>query len=167
MDITYIISQVFVIVAMLFLGISYLQRDKKTIMILCIVYSVLYGGQYLLLGALTGFAMNIVSIIRNIWFYINAKSNRKNNKLVLMLLITIAIIFAVVSYDNIFSVIPALATILFTYSVWQNNTKVYRWLSLPISALWLSYNIVYKSAFGIIAELVLLTFEITGIIKNK
>lgn len=167
MDITYIISQVFVIIAMLSLGISYLCKDKKKIMILCIIYSIMYGGQYLLLGAITGFAMNIVSIIRNIWFYINAKSNKKNNIWVLIVLCILAITFGIITYDNIFSIIPILATILFTYSVWQDNTKTYRWLSLPISALWLSYNIIFKSTFGIIAELVLLSFEIVGIVKNK
>lgn len=167
MDITYIISQIFVIIAMLSLGISYLSKNKKKIMILCIVYSIMYGGQYLLLGAITGFTMNIVSIIRNIWFYINAKSNNKNNIWVLIILCILAIIFGIITYDNIFSIIPILATILFTYSVWQDNTKTYRWLSLPISALWLSYNIIFKSTFGIIAELVLLSFEIAGIVKNK
>lgn len=167
MDTSFIISQVFVILAMLSLGISYLQKDKKIIMILCILYSLFYGGQYLLLGAITGFAMNIVSIIRNIWFYINAKSKKKNNIIVLIMLSTLAIIFGMISYKDLFSLIPIVATILFTYSVWQDNTKIYKYLALPISALWISYNICFKSMFGIIAEFVLLLFEIIGIIKMK
>ena len=165
MSVNYIISQVFVVLAMLSLGISYLCKDKKKIMVLCILYSIFYGGQYLLLGAITGFAMNIVSIIRNIWFYINAKKEQKNNIIVFIILCLIAIVSGIISYDNLFSLIPIAATILFTYSVWQDNTKIYRWLSLPISALWITYNICFKSVFGIIAELVLLMFEIVGIIK--
>lgn len=165
METNYIISQVFVAVAMLCLGISYLIKDKKKIMILCILYSVFYGGQYLLLGAITGFAMNIVSIIRNIWFYINAKKNKSNSRAILIVLWVIAIVSGVLTFKDFTSLIPIAASILFTYSVWQDNNRVYKFMALPISALWISYNVFFKSIFGIIAELVLLMFEIIGIIK--
>lgn len=165
MDTNYIISQLFVVFAMLSLGATYLCKDKKKIVALGILYAILYGGQYLLLGAMTGFAMNIISIIRNIWFYINAKNNKKNNLIVLIVLIVLAIIFGAISYSNIFSIIPVIASILYTYSIWQDNVKTYRWLALPISALWITYNICSKSIFGIIAELILLIVEIIGIIK--
>lgn len=161
----YIISQVLVVFAMLSLGLSYLCKDKKKIMILCILSSAFYGTQYILLGAITGFAMNVVSIIRNIWFYINAKKERKNDIWVLIILCLIALILGIISYDNIFSLTALAATLLFTYTVWQDNTKVYRWLALVISALWITYNIFFKSIFGVISELVLLIFEIIGIIK--
>ena len=36
-----------------------------------ILYSLFYGIHYLLLNALTGFLMNMVSIIRNIVFYVD------------------------------------------------------------------------------------------------
>lgn len=77
MEINYIISQIFVVMAMLCLGISYLIKDKKVIMLLCVTSSCLYGTQYLLLGAISGMFMNIVGVIRDIWFYINAKKKKK------------------------------------------------------------------------------------------
>ena len=78
MEINYIISQIFVVMAMLCLGINYLIKDKKVIMLLCVTSSCLYGTQYLLLGAISGMFMNIVGVIRDIWFYINAKKKKKN-----------------------------------------------------------------------------------------
>ena len=165
MNKSYIISQILVVFAMLSLGTTYLCKDKNKIVALGILYSVLYGTQYLLLGAMTGFAMNIISIIRNIWFYINVKNKKKNKLITLIVLIILVIIFGLMSYNNIFSIIPIIAAILYTYSIWQDNVKVYRWLALPIGALWITYNICSKSIFGIIAESVLLVVEIIGIIK--
>jgi len=167
MDTQYIISQICVIFAIISLGISYLSKDKTKILILSIIYALFYGTHNFLLGAITGVAMNIISIIRNAWFYINAKNQTKNKLYVLVSLCVLAIILGMISYTNITSLIPIIATILYTYSVWQDNTKIYRWMALPISALWITYNVCFKSVFGIILELILLAFEIVGIIKIK
>ena len=142
MNKSYIISQILVVFAMLSLGTTYLCKDKNKIVALGILYSVLYGTQYLLLG-----------------------NKKKNNLITLIVLIILVIIFGLISYSNIFSIIPIIAAILYTYSIWQDNVKVYRWLALPIGALWITYNICSKSIFGIIAESVLLVVEIIGIIK--
>lgn len=165
MTATYIISQVFAVLAMLSVGISYQFKNKKIILILCIIYSTCYSLEYLLLGAMAGVAMNFVSVIRNVWFYINARKERKNGIGVFIALYIIIIGLGALTYDGICSLIPTVATLLFTFSVWQDNNKVYRWLSLPISALWITYNICYKSLFGVIAELILLIFEIVGIVR--
>ena len=165
MNSTYIISQVFVVCAMIFLGLSYNEKDKKKIMILCVLCSLFYGGQYLLLGAYTGLAMNCVSIIRNIWFYINASHKKKNSFGVLMSLTLITIAFSIATYKDYTSLITMAATIIFTYSVWQDKTKVYRYLAVPVSILWIIYNAIYQSIFGVIAESVLLIVEIIGIIR--
>lgn len=165
MEISYIISQIFVVMAMLSLGSSYLVKDKKIIMILCIICSLFYGVQYLLLGAISGMLMNLVGIIRDIWFYINAKNNKKNNIIVLFVLIIISILFSIYSFNGIFSIIPLVATILFTYSVWQDNNKIYRYLAIPISILWIIYNVYIYSVFAIISECILLIIKIIGVIK--
>lgn len=161
----YIVSQIFVIFAVLSFGFSYLTNDKKKIMILVTMTSLFYGGEYLLLGAFSGVVVNIISIIRNIWFYVNAKNNKKNNIWVLVILSLALVILGIITYENIFSIIPIVATVLFTYSVWQDNNKVYRYLSVPMSIMWIVYNIVCGSILGLIAESVMLVFEIIGIIK--
>ena len=79
MDINYVLSQICVIIAVILLGTTYLIKDKKIILFLSILFACFYGIQYLLLNAITGFLMNLVSIVRNIWFYINAK--KKNGKI--------------------------------------------------------------------------------------
>lgn len=165
MQYNFILSQIFVLIAVLLQGLSYLSKDKKRIMFLCIAYACLYGMQYLLLNAMTGFAMNMINIIRNIWFYNNAKKDKKNKLYMLLIILTLVIVMGKFTYTNIYSLLPITASLLITYSLWQKKTRVYRLLSLPISTLWLSYNIYCHSIFGIIAESILLIFELVGIYK--
>lgn len=164
-NMNYVMSQVFVIFAVLTLGFSYLTKDKKNIMILVTMTSLFYGAEYLFLGAFSGVAVNIISIIRNIWFYINAKNNKKNSVGTFAILSVALIILGIMTYENVFSIIPIVATILFTYSVWQDNNKVYRYMSVPMSVMWILYNIICNSILGVIAESVMIIFEIAGIIK--
>ena len=59
------------------------------------------------------------------------------------------------------------ATMLYTYSVWQKNTKVYKWLGVPVSLCWITYNIYISSLFGIILETVLMTSAIIGYLRER
>ena len=167
MELNYILSQICVILAVILLGTTYLLKDKRIILFFSILTALLYGTQYLLLSAFSGFFMNIVSIVRSIWFYINAKNKKKNSTIVLIVLYIIAIILGVISFKNIFSIFPIIATMLYTYSIWQDDIKVYRWLAIPISISWIIYNTYSNTIFGIITESILLIIEIIGVIKLK
>ena len=167
MEFNYLLSQICVILAVILLGITYLIKDKRIILFLSILIASLYGAQYLLLSAMSGFYMNLVSIIRNIWFYINAKNKKKNSIIVLIVLYIIAIVLGVISFKNVFSILPILATMLYTYSIWQDDIKVYRWLAIPVSISWIIYNVYSNTLFGIITESILLIIEIIGVIKLK
>ena len=89
---SYFLSQLFVIIATILLGTTYFVKNKKNILGLCVLYCIFYGTHYLLLNAITGAFMTLISLIRNYIFYINSKKNRKNNKLILMVLVIIAIV---------------------------------------------------------------------------
>lgn len=164
-DASYIASQICVIFAVLTLGFSYLTKDKTKIMIFVTMTSVFYGVEYLFLGAFAGVAVNAISIIRNIWFYINAKKNNKNSVWVLITLSILLVVCGMITYVNVFSIIPIVATIMFTYSVWQNNYRIYRYMAVPMSIMWIIYNLICGSILGTIAETVMLVFEIIGIIS--
>ncbi|NLA33786.1 MAG: YgjV family protein [Tenericutes bacterium] len=165
MSLNYVLSQIFVLIAVIFQGMIYLNKDKKKIMVFCIMYACFYGLQYLLLEAMTGFTMNSVNIVRNFWFYDNVKKNKNNSIYMLLTILFLITLMTMFTYTNIYSLMPVVAAILMTYSLWQKNLKIYRFLSLPISILWLTYNIYCNSIFGIVAEIVLLIFELLAIYK--
>jgi len=163
---TYIISQIFTILGIILLGSSYLCKSKRQILILTLLSSICYGGHNFLLGAITGVAMNIVTIITSIWLYINEKSKKETSLIFLITISLLIIILGILSYQNIFSLLPIIASLLFTYSIWQNNNKVYRWIGLSTSVMWLSYNAYLSSIMGMFSEIILLGFKVVGVIKT-
>lgn len=170
---TYVISQVFTIIMYILLGVTFYVKERKSVLILNFIATISIAIAYSLLGAWTGLAMCIVVIIRNTIFLLDEKKNGKRetiNKTDIIILVTlysISIIFAIFSYDGIFSLLSVLATLLNTYSVWQKDIKIYKLLGIPTGILWILYNIYIMSIFGIISESLLLICSTSGYILEK
>lgn len=175
-DITYILSQVFTIIMYALLALSYYAKDRKKVLILSFLSLIANGVAYILLNAWSGFAMCIIALVRNIIFLVDESKNGKREKInkadivILVVLYIVAIISAVFTYEGFLSLFSVFATMLYTYSVWQKKTNIYKLLGIPIGILWVFYNIYVKSIFGIILEAILLICSITGYIlevRNK
>ena len=169
----YYVSQIFVILGYIFLGVTYLLKKRSVILQISLLslVSTLLG--YAFLSAHVGMAMMFVAICRNIIFCVQdvkVKSfeNKKNDLFILLFLYLITIILAVFTYEGLFSLLSVLATMVYTYSIWQKNSMVYKILGIPASLLWVCYNIFVNSLFGIILESLLVICEIIGVIEyNK
>lgn len=161
----FVLSQILAVFAIISIGCTYFVNDKVKVLIFCLLYCIFYGTHYLLLGAITGFLVTLVSLIRNIIFYINSKKNKQNSKVLLIILIIFALISGLFSYKNIFSLLPIIASIISTYSVWQDDVKKYKYLALPVGVCYLVYAISINSYASIITETILLITVIVGI-KN-
>lgn len=170
MTITYIISQLFVIISYMFLAFSYKGKNTKQIIIFNFSSLLATAIAYLFLSAWSGFVMIIVSIIRNTLFLIqnkyNTSQNKKFNFLVLSFIISITIVLAAFTYDGLFSMLPVFATLLYTYSIWQKNPLTYKFLGIPVGLLCFFYEIHILSIFGMILEFALLLIVIIEIIIN-
>lgn len=165
---TYALSQVFTIITYVLLALTYYAKDRKKVLILSFLSLIANGLAYVFLSAWTGLAMCAVALIRNIIFLIDENKNgkretiNKKDVVILVILYIISIISAVYTYDGFFSLLSVFATMLYTYSVWQKKTNIYKLLGIPIGILWILYNIYVKSIFGIILETILLICSITG-----
>lgn len=159
----YILSQVFVVLAMLFMAVTFLIKNKAIILIFSSLSVLCFALEFLFLGSLTGMAVNLVSVFRGIWFYINEK-REKERDLISLIIISILLIVAGCFGAKIWlDYLAIVATILYTYSIWQKKISVYRYLAVIGSVFWIVYNIVYFSILGLACEIVLLIFEIVGI----
>lgn len=173
LTIQYILSQVFVIISYIFLVITYQSNARKEIIIYNFLSIITNGISYIFLHAYTGLSMCFVAILRNAIFLVNEKNNGKNNDIkkkdiiILAILYLISIISTIFTYDGVLSLLSVLATMLYTYSVWQKKTLIYKMLGLPIGILWISYNIYIKSIFGIILETTLIISSIYGYYKEN
>lgn len=174
---TYILSQIFTIITYILLALTYYAKDRKRVLILSFLSLIANFLEYAFLLAWTGAAMCVVALVRNIIFLVDEKKNGKretNNKtdiIILVALYAILITSAVFTYDGFLSLLSVFATMLYTYSVWQKKTIVYKFFGVPVGVLWILYNIYVMSIFGIILESILLICSITGYVlemkKNK
>ena len=167
--ITYIISQIFVIISYGLLSITYFSKNRKKVLLINFASIVANAIAFVLLGAWSGFIMSIVAMLRNIIFL-----SRKNNKniefidwIILLIFLVISVVSAVYTYEGIFSLFSIFGTMIYTYSVWQKSTVIYKVLGIPTSVCWIIYNIYVDSIFGIVLETLLLVSEIIGIKKVR
>ena len=169
----YILSQVFIIISYLFLVLSYQAKTRKTILTYSFVSLIANGISYVFLQAYTGLAMCFVALFRNIIFMVDEKKNGKSEEIskkdivILAVLYLISLVSTVFTYDGFLSLLSVFATMLYTYSVWQKKTTIYKILGLPIGILWIAYNIYIMSIFGIILESILTISAIYGYYKEK
>lgn len=170
LTVTYIISQVCVVITYLFLALSYYAKSRKVVLLLSFLSLIANGVTYVLLNAYSGFAMCVLAFVRNIIFMIDEKKNgqrekiHRNDIIILILLYIASILSAIFTFDGWLSLLSVIATMLYTYSVWQKKTKVYKFLGMPIGVLWILYNLYVKSVLGVILEAVLLVCSTTGYI---
>lgn len=177
LTVTYILSQIFTIIMYGLLAISYYAKDRKTILILSFLSLIANALAYVLLDAYTGLAMCVIAFFRNIVFLIDERKNGKRDSITkkdigwLILFYLLMIISTIFTYDGYLSLLSVVATMIYTYSVWQKRTNVYKFLGIPVGVFWVLYNLYVRSVFGVILESILLIASTTGYIleirKNR
>ncbi len=166
----YVLSQIFTIITYVLLAMTYYAKNRKAVLTISFASLITNGLEYVFLSAYSGLAMCIVALIRNIIFLVDEKkngkrdTNTKKDVVILVILYIISIASAVFTYDGFLSLLSVFATMLYTYSVWQKKTNIYKLLGMPIGVLWILYNIYVQSLFGVILEAILLVCSMTGYI---
>ena len=170
---TYILSQVFTIIMYIALGATYYAKDRNKVLIISFLSIISNMIAYTLLNAWSGLAMCALGMFRNIVFLIDEKKNGKREKInkfdiiFLIILYFLSAILAVYTYEGFLSLLSVFATMVYTYSVWQKKTRIYKLLGIPVCILWVLYNVYIMSIFGIIFESVLLICSVTGYVMDK
>ena len=158
MKISFILAQLMGIGALIFLIYSFQKNNKKTLLKFQIISSFLYAMQYLFLGAITGFLMNIVCMTRN---YLFKKYEDIDTSLPWLLLIIGAMsLLTMFSYNGYSSLLPFLAVFLFTISLWNGNLKLIRIFEAVGAILFIIYSIIVHAYTGIFA----FSFELSTVL---
>lgn len=179
MNYSYIISQIFAILAYALLGVTYLTKKKNLILLLNALSTISFTVSYIFLFAWSGVKMNMISLVRNLIFYLVARfaSNSKNWKIV-----SLAIVYLLIGADvilclsinrgifvfgSIFDVVPYIATAIYTFAIWNEKGKMYKYFGIMSSIAWIVYNTFIRSLFGVILETVMVICAIVGLVKQK
>ena len=140
-------------------------KKKSNILILQLLANVFYAIQYFFMGYISTGLMNLVSVFRCYTFGVNAKKNRETPFWLLCLILSIIFVLAMLYCKTFLGIIPMLATILYTVSTWQNNTKFLRYIFVVCSILFIFYNYVVGAYVALVGNLFEIISGVTSIIR--
>ena len=107
-------------------------------------------------------AMCFVAIFRNLLF-----TKYQKNKLNLSLIFILTLIASIFTFNSWFCLFNIFATIIYTYALWQTNTKTYKLLGIIVNGLMIVYDIYIKSVFGVILISIAFVSSIIGYWKEN
>lgn len=141
----FILAQICGLIALLITVINIQLKSKEKIVMFNVWANVAVAIQYFLLGAYTGAVISVLNAIRDVVYFLFKKKNFKPSVLVLLIFETVAMITGIISWQNIWSIIPIVVTIIYTYGLWQDNVKILRITTVIIGYGWTIYDIVVKA----------------------
>jgi len=152
------------LVGLLFGVLAFQNNNHKNIVLLKLLNEFFFAIQYMLLGAYTGAAMNLVSCIRNYIYCKNVEAGRSTRKWMFIFSIIIVAV-GIVTWSSFWSLVPIFAKLLTTAAYGMRDPKKVRFLTLPSSLCWLLYNALYHSAGGVINEVFTTVSILVGIVR--
>lgn len=142
----------------------YQSNKHRNILMLMILCSTLWCVHFELMGHWTAVAMNGLNVVRNIVFCFRDKK-LLNSNIVPAVFITLSAILTVLTFENLWSVVPFVASIFAIISTWQTDPKKLRYLTIPVCICWFTYNTVNGSWAGMANETFALTSIVVAIIR--
>lgn len=163
----FILAQLCGIIALILTVISVQFKTKEKIVMCSVFANIVVAIQFFLLNAITGAIISIINTVRCLIFYYYKKKDMKPSLVVLVLFEIVAIVSGIISWQNIWSLIPIIVTVVYTYGLWQDNVIVIR-ITTGIAGLgWSIYDIIVRAYVGAIQEISQFISAIISLIRNK
>ncbi len=163
-----IVAQIFGLIGIAVFLLCFQFKEMKTARKIKMAVDVIWAIHYFLLGGYPAFAINVICFFREIVF-INSDKKFFSGKIWLYIFIVFNLASAVLTWKNIFSLLPAVTACIATYSFWQKNIKKARVLALTNNALMFTYDITMEniSYMGLISESLAFCSVIIAIIRHR
>ena len=159
------VAQVIGFMAMASAIICFQQKSRKKILFWQLICCSLWTTHFIILGVVTGAAINGLQVVRTIIF--SQKENKKwaswPGWIAVFSLVTI--ILGVVTYENPLSILPVIGTIFATVSMWMKKPLTIRLLTFPVSITWCIYDGASGSIAGVCNEIFCIISIIIAIIR--
>ena len=162
----FILTQIIGALGYSLMSFSFFRKNKKQILFIQIFAYIGFAIHYMLLDALTGSTCNILGLIAIILLYLFS-DNKDKKKILVALLILILILIAFLSYENIYSIFPVIASLLTFSSFLLKKENKIRFIGIITSACWLVYAIIHVSYPGIIFGIIMTISTAVAYIKNR
>ena len=166
-NLTFFIAQALGIISII-LNIVLVQfKTKEKILIGMIISNLVAAMQFFLLNAITGGIISLINVIRCIVFYMFKKENKKPSILVLLIFEIIVFVSGIISWQNIWSILPIIATATYTYGIWQDDVLKIKYISAIIGFEWSIYDIIVRAYVSFVQGIIQIISAIVAIIRYK
>lgn len=162
----FILIQIIGAIGYTILAASYYKKEKKEILYMQIIAYVMFTIHYYLLSGITGAICNLIGLFALVTIYLFEKYNLKNKNLIAGFFILILIVINIISFQNIYSIFPMVASVIVIVSFLLNNEDYIRSVGLISAVCWLIYAIAYQSYISIIFEVITLVGVFGAFAKN-
>ncbi len=165
-----IIGQIIGVLGVITLFFAYQMKDRKRLLLLQTLGIALFSTQYFMINALSGAVLNVVCLVRTLFFYfVEGKiKNRVIEKYVLPLFFALLVcVFAVFSWEGWYTSLMLVCLAVNSFCTGACSPQNFRISLLFTCLLAFIYNVIVFSIGGMINEVVSIVSAIIGIIIYK
>ena len=148
----------------LFSLLSFQFAKRKYILLSQMTASLLFSLQLFMVGAITGGCLDMISFARSLIF-LNNQKKWASSRLWVVGFIVVMIATGILTWENPWSILPIIGSVLSTVALWMKDGKHIRMISLLVGPCWLVYNIVNGAYTGAFNELLAMTSIVIGLIR--
>lgn len=152
--------------ALLMLGLSYWQSEKRQIMLWQMAGNLLFAIHYFFLSARSGALCSLFQIIVLLLFTMRDRFGWKRSLIAFPILFIFGLI-AAITYETPVTLLPILGSVLSLLPFFQSNRTVIQVAGVFSALAWLVYVISVHSYSGIVTESVLAILTFTSILKRS
>ena len=149
----------------LFSLLSFQFAKRKYILVSQMTASLLFALQLFMVGAITGGCLDTIAFIRALIFMNNQKK-WASSKLWLVGFILVMVTTGILTWENAWSILPIIGSVLSTVALWMKTGKHIRMISLLVGPCWLVYNIVNGAYTGAFNEVLAMTSIVIGLLRH-
>ena len=138
-----ILSQVFGALGLVGTVVGDNQKKKITVLIAFIFANIMYALQYLFLYAWPALAISILATIRSTIYYQYEIKNKPKSVFILVLFLIVYAITGILTYQDLFSFIPIISSMVFAWALWQTDLRKFRIVALiePVAFFFYDFHV--------------------------
>lgn len=140
-------------------------KDKKKYLSFYLLSYIFFIISLVLLNAFAGAINTAIMAILTIVF-----SKLQNKKVPVWLILIFVVLVAlgnIITYKNIFSLLPAIASYIYFFILLLNNMKIVRKLTVILRALWMIYDFISKAYATFVLDIFSFISSIIAVFRYK
>ncbi|MBQ9921100.1 MAG: YgjV family protein, partial [Clostridia bacterium] len=152
--------------AMLSLFLIYQQKKRRNIILCKLSADIFWVLHYFTLGAVGGMIPNLSGIFRELVFVNRKRKRWASTPLWAVFFIAVNFGLGIYSFEKWYDIVPITASAFVTVSLWIDNARLMKLISVPVSLAFFTYDIFVSSYIGMINECIAIVSVIIYFIKN-